>query len=86
MELAQIGDHNSMWLQKNENTFPHEVKACKSQREGLTRLPIAFWLLRKFGLMGCLETLFQSLKNKNFSKLNFLWTIGNVLKQKYFNA
>ncbi len=52
MELAQIGDHNSMWLQKNENTFPHEVKACESQREGLTRLPTAFWLLRKFGLMG----------------------------------
>jgi hypothetical protein len=72
MELAQIRDHNSMWLQKNENTFPREMKACKSQRDGLTILPSAFWLLRKFGIMGCLEALEQNLKNKNLSKLNFL--------------
>jgi hypothetical protein len=67
VEFAQIGDHNSMWLQKNENTFPHEVKTCESQREELTRLPNAFLLLKKIGIMGCLETLEQSLKNKNLS-------------------
>jgi hypothetical protein len=69
-------------IQGNENTLPHEMKVCGSQKEALPRLSNEILFLGLSRILRCPTSLEQGLRDKTFPNYALLRPLKRLWKGK----